>query len=127
MHTGKNSIYFQIINLGSGKNIPLTLSFIDYIETMLNQRDKNSIVNSTFINIMKAFDLVIHKILLDKLEQYGVKGQPLHLLKSYFCKRGIKAKSMGYLTLGQSHEIKLVLTPSFFTKPFQKYSTSNTT
>ena len=31
----------------------------------------------------------------------------------------------GILKLGQSYQIRLALTASFFTQPFQKYSTSN--
>ena len=60
---------------------------LDYIETILDLRDKNNIVSSAFIDIRKAFDSVHHKILLDKFEHYEVRGQPLQLLRSYLSNR----------------------------------------
>ena len=87
MHTGKNLIYLQIINLGSEKKHSTNLAILDYIETILDRRDKNNIVSSTFIDIRKAFDSINHKILLGKLEHYAVRGQPLQLLRSYLSNR----------------------------------------
>ena len=37
------------------------------------------------------------------------------------------ATPLGYQTLGQSHQTKLASASFFFTQPFQKYSTLNTT
>ena len=63
------------------------LAIYDYIETILDLRDKSNIVSGAFIDIRKAFDAVNHKILLDKLQHYGVRGQPLQLQKSYLSNR----------------------------------------
>ena len=42
-----------------------------------------NIVCDRFIKIRKAFDAVNHKILLDKLEHYVVRGRPFQLLRLY--------------------------------------------
>ena len=73
--------------MGSEKKHSTALAILDYIETVLDLRDKNNIVSSTFIDIGKAFDSVNQKILLDILEHYGVRGQPLQLLISYLSNR----------------------------------------
>ena len=72
---------------GFRKKHSTNLAILDYIETILDLRDKNNIVSTTFIDIRKAFDSVNHKISLDKLKNYGVRGKPLHLLISYFSNR----------------------------------------
>ena len=85
--------YRKIFNLftnhqfGFRKKHSTNLAILDYIETILDLRDKNNIVRSTFIDIGKAFDSVNHKIILDKLEHYEVRGQPLQLLRSYLSNR----------------------------------------
>ena len=85
--------YWEKFNLftnhqfGFRKKHSTNLAIFDYIETILDLRDKTNIVSSTFIDIRKAFDLVNHKILLGKLEHYGVRGQPLQLLRSYLSNR----------------------------------------
>ena len=40
-----------------------------------------------FLNLAKAFDTVDHFILINKLRQYGIRGSPLELLKSYLSNR----------------------------------------
>ena len=64
-------------------NLALTLLY----EYILNQRDNDSSVCGIFIDSAKAFDSVSHRILLSKLEHYGVRGNAIRLIKSYLTNR----------------------------------------
>ena len=63
----------------------LALTFLD--EYILKQRDNNNSVCGIFMDLAKAFDSVSHRILLSKLEHYGVRGNAIHLIKSYLTNR----------------------------------------
>ena len=49
--------------------------------------DNNQITCGIFIDLSKAFDTVNHHILLDKLENLGIRGKALELFKSYLSDR----------------------------------------
>ena len=52
-------------------------------ENIRNALDKNEFSVGVFINLQKAFDTVDHKILIDKLFYYGIRGTANQWFKSY--------------------------------------------
>ena len=63
------------------------LAIASIYDDMICIKDSKLITRTLFLDLMKAFDCVDHKILLEKLFYYGVKGTPLKLLASYLDNR----------------------------------------
>lgn len=45
-----------------------------------------------FLDVLKPFDCVNHKLLIFKSENAGIRGLPNNLLKSFFCGRTQRVK-----------------------------------
>lgn len=70
---------------GSG-SLSATSYLITYLQSALDD-PKRKIAASIFIDLQKAFDSIPHKILIDKLYKYGIRGSPLNIFKSYLANR----------------------------------------
>ena len=57
------------------------------VDAITKANSDNKHVIGIFIDLSKAFDTIDHKILLDKLENSGIRGQAHELLKSYLTDR----------------------------------------
>ena len=53
----------------------------------MNGFDKSEYTLGTFLDLSKAFDTINHKILLEKLEWYGIRGNSLDWFHSYISNR----------------------------------------
>ncbi|PFX13880.1 putative RNA-directed DNA polymerase from transposon X-element [Stylophora pistillata] len=56
-------------------------------DQILEHVDKQQMTGSVFIDLKKAFDLVDHNCLLQKLEHYGVRGKSLTWFQNYLGSR----------------------------------------
>ena len=59
---------------GFRKNHSTTHALIDLTEDIRQAIDNNRFSCGVFIDLQKAFDTVDHKILIKKLEYYGIRG-----------------------------------------------------
>lgn len=57
------------------------------IDQLLLDLDRNRVSGLIFVDYKKAFDLVDHKILLAKLEAYGIETRDLDLIRTYLTNR----------------------------------------
>ena len=59
------------------------MAVIEMVDRISQAMDSNFYSAGVFIDLSKAFDTLDHKILLQKLEYYGVRGIALTWLASY--------------------------------------------
>ena len=72
---------------GFRKKHSTAYAIYDLIENKLKNLDDDLITCALYIDLSKAFDTVDHNILMSKLENYGIRGTPLDLLKNYLSNR----------------------------------------
>ena len=60
---------------------------LQYCNIVYNSFENKKILGSIYVDYKKAFDVVSHKILFDKLHNYGIRGAQLELLRNYLKNR----------------------------------------
>ena len=81
-----NNILYEH-QFGFRKGHSTTLALIEATNNLHKHLDNNEYVLGLFLDLKKAFDTVDHNILLEKLENYGIRGKPLELITSYLTNR----------------------------------------
>ena len=73
----------------------LMIYLLEHISKLLSSGENCLVL---FFDLAKAFDTLDHKILLKKLEQYGIRGIPLKLINSYLSERSQQVLVNGSLS-----------------------------
>ena len=78
---------FYKSRFGFRENYSTELAAAQVCNEIIGNLENNDITCSIFLDLVKAFDTVYHKIILDKLHKYGIHGKPQKLLASYLKNR----------------------------------------
>ena len=81
----ENVIYKQ--QFGFRPKHSTTHAIISITEKIREALDKGKFACGIFVDLQKAFDTVNHKVLLQKLYQYGIRGNTYEWFKSYLTDR----------------------------------------
>mgnify|MGYP001549049027 CR=1 FL=1 len=72
---------------GFRKNYSTSQAVMEVIDSIYQYCDNNEITVGIYLDLQKAFDTVNHTILLQKLENYGIRGTVLKWFASYLSNR----------------------------------------
>ena len=72
---------------GFRSNHSTSLALTEFVKKVSSAIDKQEGTIGVFIDLKKAFDTVNHKILLSKLQCYGIRGLALDWIKSCLANR----------------------------------------
>lgn len=72
---------------GFRENRTINMAIYNFLHSVMINMDKRTPVCSIFCDMTQAFDYVNHKILLQKLDAYGIRGNILDLVQSYLSNR----------------------------------------
>ena len=75
------------LQFGFQENHSIDHALVSLTEAIRNTLDNKRFGCGIFIDLQKAFDTVNHKILLSKLEHYGIRGCALQWFRSYLSDR----------------------------------------
>ena len=75
------------MQFGFRKGIGTNCALYYVTEYLYNNLDKSRPTIAVFLDLAKAFDTVNHKLLLEKLYYYGVRGTAYNLMKNYLSGR----------------------------------------
>lgn len=81
---------YEILNhyqYGFRKKHSTTLAVTNTLDDCYQSIDNNNVVLGLFLDLEKAFDTVDHKILLAKLDNYGIRGKMNDWIKDYLSNR----------------------------------------
>lgn len=91
---------------------------IDLMDYIYDGIDRTNIITGVFLDLTKAFDLVDHHILLDKLEASGMRGPVLDFFRSYLFQRSqyvsVNKRDSGPLTVCRGVPQGSILGPLLF-------------
>ena len=73
--------------LGFQSNVSTNHALVDVVSSCFDNINDNLFTDLIFLNFTKAFDTVNHKILLHKLDHYGIRGQANNLLRACLKRR----------------------------------------
>ena len=80
----------SILNIhqyGFRRNHSTSHAIIELVNKVLKAFEGNELTIATYMDLSKAFDVIDHCILLEKLEHYGVRGVAYEWFKSYLSSR----------------------------------------
>ncbi len=80
---------------GFRKKYSTNHALLSIVEGIREKLDKKTFVCGVFVDLEKAFDTVNHKILLQKLEHYGIRGTANNWFQSYLSGRRQQVKLDG--------------------------------
>lgn len=86
---------------GFRKKHSTQMAILSLYEKVTEALDNNEFAIGIFVDLSKAFDTLNHKILINKLEYYGIRGVPLALIKSYLHNRTQYVSYHNYLSCHQ--------------------------
>ena len=85
-YLNKMKVFFEF-QFGYRDGHSTILVLTDIIDNIKKNIDNNEYTIGIFIDLTKAFDTVDHKILLEKLTYYGIRGNAHSLISSYLSNR----------------------------------------
>ena len=72
---------------GFRKNRSTEHAIIDFVDKITKSIDQGKFSVGIFLDLSKAFDTINHKILIQKLEHYGIRGVAKKWFENYLCNR----------------------------------------